>query len=177
MTNTNNWFVITGGPSSGKSTTLANLEKLGHMTVPEAARVYIDQKLAAGKTLAEIRANEAEFQNEVLLMKLAVESELPPHQTVFLDRGIHDSLAYNRLYNYPINQTLQDALKDSRYKAVFLLEMLDFETDYARTENLETAKRLESLLEEAYTEYKLPVIRIPRAPVEERVQLILNAIH
>lgn len=172
----NNWFVITGGPSSGKSTTLAHLEKLGHAVVPEAARVYIDQKLAEGKTLAEIRANEEDFQSEVLQMKLATESTLPSQQTIFLDRGMHDSLAYVRLYDYATDQTLLDALKRSRYKKVFLLEILDFEPDYARTENLEAAQRLESLLEEAYTEYQMPVIRVPRAPIEERVQLILNAI-
>lgn len=177
MSLSNNWFVITGGPSSGKSTTLDHLEKQGHIVVPEAARVYIDQQLAEGKTLAEIRASEENFQKKVLQMKQVAESKLLPHQTVFLDRGMHDNLAYMRLYNYPIDQALHRILMDSRYKAVFLLEMLDFEDDYARTENLKTAQRLEALLAEVYTEYQLPVIRIPRAPIEERVQLILNAIH
>jgi len=49
------WYVITGGPSSGKSTVLSCLEKMDYRIIPEAARVLIDEEMAKGKTLEEIR--------------------------------------------------------------------------------------------------------------------------
>ena len=44
------WYVITGGPSTGKTTLLEELAKRGYKTIPEVARVVIDEGIAAGKT-------------------------------------------------------------------------------------------------------------------------------
>lgn len=174
MKKTNNWYVITGGPSSGKTTTLAHLEKLGYQTIPEAARLFIDQEMAKGRTLKQIRADEERFQQQVFEQKLAIESSLDLQSQIFLDRGLHDTLAYQRFYGYEIKPNDIDVLSKSKYKKIFLLEMLEFEQDYARVEDLETAKKLESFLMQVYTEYKLPVVRIPNLPVEKRIQIILE---
>ena len=64
------WYVITGGPSSGKTTVLKKLAELGYLTYPEAARVFIDGEMAKGKSLKEIRGDEAEFQRKVLKIKI-----------------------------------------------------------------------------------------------------------
>ena len=40
--NETNWYVITGGPSTGKTTTIDLLQKQGYHTTIEHARHYID---------------------------------------------------------------------------------------------------------------------------------------
>lgn len=54
----NNWFALTGAPSSGKTTVLKELEKKGYKVYEEWARVYIDSEMQKGKTLKEIRKDE-----------------------------------------------------------------------------------------------------------------------
>ncbi|PIS15984.1 hypothetical protein COT62_00785 [Candidatus Roizmanbacteria bacterium CG09_land_8_20_14_0_10_41_9] len=57
----NNWYVITGAPSAGKTTLLKELEKKGYTVIYEAARIIIDREMKKGKKLSEIRKNELEF--------------------------------------------------------------------------------------------------------------------
>ena len=51
-----NWYVITGGPGSGKTTTLNYLNMLGYHTTIEHARHFIDTQMITGKTVNEIRS-------------------------------------------------------------------------------------------------------------------------
>ena len=57
-----NWYVITGGPGSGKTTVVNQLNMLGYHTTIEHARHFIDTQMITGKTAEEIRKNRKEFQ-------------------------------------------------------------------------------------------------------------------
>lgn len=92
-----NWCVITGAPCSGKTSVVKELERRGYQVVHESARAYIDQQLAAGKRLDQIKADERTFENHILNAKRAIESTLPPEETIFFDRGLPDSIAYFKL--------------------------------------------------------------------------------
>jgi predicted ATPase len=171
----NNWYVITGAFSSGKSTLLRELAARGHRTVPEAARVLIDQEMALGKALAEIRGDEAAFQRQVLAMKIQTEASLPPGDTIFFDRGIPDSVAYLELGGFDAAGA-REASRGRVYRRVFILDPLPFQADYARTEAREQAAVLDRLLEKCYLELGCPVTRIPVASVDERVARVLGAL-
>ncbi len=172
--NKNNWYVITGAPSSGKTTILKELEKKGHKVYFEWARIYIDTQLKKGLTLSQIRKDEVKFQEEVLKLKVNFEKKLNKSDTIFIERGIPDTTAYLKLLKSKPSSLLKKALKSCHYKKVFLLELLKYETDYARTESQEEAFLLEQLLEESYRELKIPVIRVPKLPVTERAKFILD---
>jgi predicted ATPase len=173
----NNWFVITGGPSTGKTTLLNALAEHGYITIPEAARLVIDDGLAAGLTIDQIRGDEAKFQADVLERKILIENELHDGHTAVLDRGIHDSIAYTRLYDEPVSEKLKKAAQTAAYKQVFLLEPLaTYEQDYARTESPELVAKLHQLLHDAYAEHGMQPILVPALPVPERVKFVLQHI-
>lgn len=172
---TSNWYVITGGPSSGKTTVLKELAKLGYLIYPEAARVFIDQEMAKGKSLKEIRGDEAEFQKKILKIKIEVEKKAPRDKIVFFDRAIPDSIAYYQIVGLDSSEVLRFCQK-GRYRKIFFLEQLPFENDYARVEDEETIKKLNKLLEESYQNLGYQVITIPAISVEERVRKILKEI-
>lgn len=168
-----NWYVITGAPSSGKTSLLEYLALHGCITVPEVARVFIDGELAKGRTLTEIRSDEALFQRRVLKIKVEIEQAIPVHQLVFFDRGIPDSIAYFQLHGVGIEPVLQ-ASRERRYKGIFLLDRLPFEHDYSRVENEELAERLDKLLYQSYADLGYDVIRVPVLPIPERAQFVVD---
>lgn len=173
-----NWIVITGGPSSGKSTLIEHFKSNGYSVVPESARILIDKEIAKGKTLQEIRSDEKEFQRKILQMKMKLEEQLSPQQLTFFDRGIPDSVAYYQICGGDrgdMDSVLQ-ACQKRRYKKVFLLEQVPFQNDYAQTEDQKRAQTISKLLYEAYTDLGYDVIKVPLFPIKERAEIILSCI-
>lgn len=163
--------MITGGPSSGKSSALTFFEKMGYRVIPEAARVFINQELAKGKTIEEIRKDEAEFQRKVLAMKVKIEDELSKDEIIFFDRAVPDSAAYYSVCGLDPKEVLNVCQKD-QYRKVFLMEQLPFEQDGARTEDPETIKTLNRLFKETYEKLGYEIVFVPAISVEERVKFI-----
>jgi predicted ATPase len=169
-----NWYVITGAPSSGKTTILDELSKKGYKTVDEAARIYIDKEMQKGKTIEEIRSDELFFQSQLLTMKLNTEKDLIKDELVFFDRGMHDTIAYFNLFNLPITPSITNSMKNSDYKMVFIFELLEYKKDYSRTESIEQVLKIEELLIEAYSTCNIPVVRVPFMNIEDRIEFILK---
>jgi predicted ATPase len=169
-----NWYVITGGPSSGKTTTVDLLRQRGYKTTIEHARHYLDTQRAAGRSVDDIRGHQREFQLSVLEMQIAQERSLSPDDTVFLDRAIPDALAYYRFLGLEPDKKLLDALETVSYKKVFILDMLPLVNDYARTEDAESQKLIHTLLTEVYGSLPFPVVRVPVLAPNDRVDLILD---
>jgi predicted ATPase len=169
------WYVITGAPCSGKTTVIDRLSKLGYRTIPEAARILVDEEIKGGKTNEEVKSDMLKFQRRVLEMKVKTERELPTDSIIFFDRGIPDSIAYYKYYNFNSDEVLK-LCKEKKYRKVFVLERLPFKKDYARVENDETAANLQRLLMKAYSGLGYEVVEVPIMTVEERVSFILSSI-
>ena len=169
-----NWYVITGGPSSGKTTTVNLLKERGYITTFEHARHYLDTQRLKGKTIEDVRKQQREFQLGVLDMQIEQESQISPEVLVFLDRAIPDALAYYRFLNLPEEEKLTEALRTVFYKKVFILDCLPLVKDYARTEDEEAQKKIHALLIEVYESLGFPIIQVPVLKPEERVDFILN---
>jgi predicted ATPase len=161
MDSKSNWYVITGGPSSGKKTVLNYLKAMGYLIIREAARGVIDRAKRQGITTKELRRDEVKFQESLLPIKLRLEQKLPRDRVIFWNRAMPDSIAY--LIN--CGGDPQKALvlcEPNLYRKVFLLNPLPFTPDYARTEDAKTAHRLNRLLREAYEQIGYKVILVPR---------------
>ena len=78
-----NWYVITGGPSTGKTTVINMLEKRGYKTTIEHARHYIDTMRIGGQTVEDMRNNKRKFQLGVLDMQIEQEAAIQPKDLVF----------------------------------------------------------------------------------------------
>ena len=169
-----NWYVITGGPSSGKTTTVNLLKDRGYITTFEHARHYLDTQRLKGKTVEETRKRQSEFQLGVLIMQIEQENEISPDVTVFLDRAIPDALAYYRFLNLPVDEKLTEALQTVSYKKIFVLDSLPFKKDYARNEDSAAQEIIHDLLIDVYQSLHFTVVRVPVLPPEERVEFILK---
>jgi predicted ATPase len=170
----NNWYVITGGPGTGKTTVINMLAEKGYATVPEMARLHIDEELARGKTHEEMRRDEHVFQREVLRMQLDAEKHLPRTRTTFFDRGVPDTLAYYRFHSLEEDALITKAVAECRYRKIFMLERLPLKPDYARTETEEDQKELVRIIHEVYDSLPFTVIHVPKMSSEKRIAFILN---
>jgi predicted ATPase len=169
-----NWYVLTGGPSSGKTTTVNLLSERGYKTTIEHARHYLDSQRTFGKTVEEIRKHQAEFQLGILDMQIEQEGSLSPDDVVFLDRAIPDALAYYLFMNLPQDGKLLEALNTVSYKKVFILDCLPLVQDYARIEDEAAQKKIHALLSQVYESLPFPVLHIPVLPPDERVDFIVK---
>lgn len=194
------WWVITGGPSTGKSTLLEYLAQQGFKTMPEAARVFIDEERAKGRTTKEIRAREPDFQEVVREMKHHIEDEVPSGQLTFWDRGNWgDSLAYmstahvvslgrrgdSNLYLYESYSGDTSVLVQKiRYAGVFILDRLSSydSADDARVESEVQATAIHGRIDRMYRWLGYEPIRVPvfspdkEASVQRRAQFILDTV-
>lgn len=81
--------VFTGGPGAGKTTVLAELARMGHATMPDAARAFIAERRRCG---LPPRPDPAAFAREVLARELAAHAEgLRCSGWSFHERGVVDA--------------------------------------------------------------------------------------
>ena len=171
---TTNWYVITGGPSTGKTTLINMLNEKGYNTTIEHARHYIDTMIDNGRTIEEIRENKREFQQGILKMQIEQENSISKKQMFFLDRAIPDALAYYNFLNIEVDEFLDQAIKNCKYKKIFILDKLPLIKDYARIENKNDQTVIHDLITKVYNSLPFPVVHVPVLSPEERVKFILN---
>ena len=169
-----NWYVVTGGPSSGKTTTVNSLKDLGYKTTIEVARHYIDLQRINGRSTTEVRENQRNFQHKILNIQLRLERRLDPNQLVFLDRALPDELAYYRYFGLEPDSKLTKSLENFRYKKVFIMELLPLHNDYARIEDKKAQIDLQEAIIKVYSERSEPIVMVPVLSPKERTNYILQ---
>ena len=169
-----NWYVITGGPSTGKTTLINDLNAKGYSTTIEHARHYIDTMINKGKTIEEIRENNQKFQSGVLRMQINQEAAIDKNELFFLDRAIPDALAYFKFLKLKITEELESAVKKCNYKKIFILDRLPLIKDYARIENKNDQMVIQNMITEVYESLPFTVVHVPVLSPSDRVDFVLN---
>jgi predicted ATPase len=170
-----NWYVVTGAPSSGKTTLVKELERLGYRVVHEVARNYIEAQMQRGRTLEEVRADERSFETYLLNTKVAIEATLPKDEVIVFDRAIPDSIAYFQAAGLDTVEAVEKSPRN-QYRKIFLLDRLPYKTDHARIEDKDTAVKLDQRLEQSYKMLGYDVIRIPVMSIQDRLEIVLREI-
>jgi len=168
-----NWHVITGAPSSGKTTLIKLIKDKGFKISAEPARQYIEMELAKGLTIPEVQKDLVELNKAIAAFHLGIERQLPANDTIFLDRGLPDCLAYHRLHGMNPNELLDDCFH-FRYRSVFILERLPFQQDGVRYEDDECAEFHQFWLLKDYRAMGYNPIFVPILSPEERLKFILD---
>ncbi len=170
-----NWYVITGAPSSGKTTLINQLAAAGYVIAPEVAREYIEKLLANNYTLEDLHHYNRQLQRGILANVLKRERRLQRNQLIFFDRGATDSLGYFHYYHLNTSQ-ITHACQHIQYKKIFYCHQLPIVYDTVRVEDQISAKKIGELIYEAYASHGYQLIELPAIPVEQRVKIIIEHI-
>ncbi len=175
----NGFYVFTGGPGVGKTTTLLALSRSGFEFVPEVAREIIREQMD-NKGNALPWKNKKKYRD--IMLRRSIDSyrsarEREKTDILLFDRGIPDSLAYSRLENIPLSEALEDEIHKYRYNTtVFLFPAWEeiYRTDGERKQDFEEALRTYEIMADTYTKLNYKIVELPKTNVEDRVKFILN---
>lgn len=165
------WVVITGPPSSGKTTLLEVLAADGEQTSGDSTRDLIAEVVASGRDAEEFRFAD-DFQPKVLEAMLAAEQGLDPGEVVFLEYGLPCNIAFHRTESLPLTNGLDEAADAHRYAAVFICEPVGWETDAERVEDEEYQRAVHAHMFDVYLERGYTPIALPAVSADERVRII-----
>jgi len=171
------WYVVAGGPSSGKTTIVNELAKAGYVVYPEASRVLIGRELAKGRKLEEFQGT-VEFQKEIFKLQREAEDSAPKDKIVFFDRALPEGIAYCRFYGMDITEYSQPNWPQfkNRYRKIFFCRQLPFDKDHVRIEDAKTAQDLSRLIREAYANLDYEIIDLPPVSIAGRIKIVLSEI-
>lgn len=172
-------IVLTGGPSTGKSTVIEELEKRAFTCMKEVSReVIID---AQKKGIEQLFLTQPLLFSEMLLkgrINQFLDAEKMTSELIFFDRGIPDIHAYMNYIgiDYPKSYHLKSNFY--KYDTVFLMPPWKdiYITDNERYESFEQALAIHNHLERVYKKLDYNVIEVPFGTINERVDFILKNI-
>jgi predicted ATPase len=170
------FFVVTGGPGSGKSTLIDALERAGFARSIEAGRGIIQGQVAIGGT-ALPWSDWAAFAELMLSWEMRsyrwAQAQAGP---VFFDRGVPDVVGYLRLAGLPVPQHMEKAAEIFHYnRRVFIAPPWPeiFRQDRERKQDLDEAVRTYDAMVATYRDYGYVLVELPRAAVDERLRFVL----
>jgi predicted ATPase len=166
-------YVLTGGPSSGKSSIISALELEGEYVVREAAEDYIRLRHAQGQKTPWVEEN---FQGKILELLLQREERVPETERVFLDRGAADGLAYQQPGTELYDRILAES-ENRRYEKIFIVEPLgNLVQNGVRRESYEESLKIQEKLEAVYRNLGYEPILIRKGTLDERVEAVKKAV-
>jgi predicted ATPase len=175
---TNRLVVISGCSGGGKSTLLLELARRGYPTVEEPGRRIVRQELEGdGRALPWV--DGAAFARRAISLSLADRAAVGrPTNWVFFDRGLVDAAAaLERITGRPALAT--HASRHRYHRRVFLTPPWPeiYVTDGERRHGLDAALGEYDHLLEVYPSLGYEVTILPKAPVCERADIVLAALH
>lgn len=170
-----NWTVITGPPSSGKTTLLELFTSEGHRTSADSTRQLIADVVASGRDAEEFRFAD-DFQPRVLEAMAAAEDRLDPQERAFLEYALPCNIAFHRTEGLELTEGLAEAARRSRYAAVFILDPVGWENDDQRVEDAEYQAAVHQHMFDVYRELGYEPISVPPVSPDERRDLVKRAL-
>jgi predicted ATPase len=174
-----NFYIFTGGPGAGKTTTLEALRARGYACVDETARQILKEQAATGGN-ATHDGDRAKYRDLMLARGLrdfrAMRETAAP---LFFDRGIPELAGYGNPPGAGDPPHVTQAIAECRYnETVFAFPPWDaiYTHDEERKHTFEHAVAVYELVCAVYPTLGYRVVEVPRGTVEDRVEFVLGTL-
>jgi predicted ATPase/adenylate cyclase class IV len=160
--------ILTGGPSTGKTTLINALAQSGYAVTQEAATQVINAELARSQIDSAYEpvlpwTQFQRFEHRVYHKQQEAEAQLPKSGVCFVDRGLPDILAYCSLFDSSATPArLLERAARAEYGTVYFIDQLpSFETTTVRREDSELSKRIHEMLYKTYDQLGFAIEVVP----------------
>lgn len=169
--------VLIGGPSTGKSSVLSELENRGFHCFPEVSREVIIEAQKEG--IDQLFLTEPLLFSEKLLEgreKQYQEAIKLSSNLIFFDRGLPDVFAYLNYANTNYPEYFIEKSKEYKYDHVFLFLPWKeiYTSDNERYESYHELLEIDVHLQNAYKELDYNINLVPFGSIQERADFIIN---
>lgn len=179
MQNDNNFYILSGGPGSGKTSLINALAKQGIPCMPEAGRAIIQDQIAIGGS-ALPWGDKTAFAELMLCWEMRSYREAQQFQgPVLFDRGIPDVMGYLLLSQLPVPAHIEKAAHLFKYHhRVFIAPPWPeiYTTDEERKQSEAEAIATYNVLVNVYSKLGYHISLLPLTTVDERAQFVLKNI-
>ena len=173
------FFVLTGGPGSGKTTLVEALEARGYATTEEAGRGVIREQMQGGGDglpwLDRERFAGLMFDWELRSYRQAERQDGP----VVFDRGLPDTIGYLRLEGLEVPAWMEEEALRLRYNGrVFIAPPWKeiFGADEERRQSWEVAVLTYETMVGTYSDLGYELVELPCTTVERRADFVIAAV-
>lgn len=172
-------IVLIGGPGTGKSSVLRELEGKGYCCMHEVSREVT--KKAQEEGIEQLFLKDPLLFSEKLLEgreNQFLKAEELDSPAVFFDRGIPTVHAYLNYTQSNYSSLFLEKSKKYRYTHVFRFLPWEeiYESDNERYEDFNQALELSEYIYDAYKELDYKIVNVPFGSIEDRCDFILNTI-
>lgn len=173
-------IVITGGPGTGKSSIIKQLKQLGYTCFEEISRqVTLDAQKAG---IDQLFLSDPLLFSERLITgrkEQFKEAENSNKELVFLDRGVHDVLAYMDFKGEEYPEYFKIICQNCIYDFIFILKPWEsiYQMDNERYESFEQAVAIHDHLLKTYRNFNYNLMDVPFDSVERRADHIIQTLN
>jgi predicted ATPase len=172
-----NFYIITGGPGSGKTSIIEELRKRGVLCVDEVARSILKEQNAIGGDATHLgdrrKYCELMLSRSMFTYNRVQETRAP----VFFDRGIPELAGYRRFTEADVPAHFHKAIEVFRYNpVVFVAPPWEdiYRNDEERIQDYREAVETYEAIMATYPQFGYRLVEIPRLPVSERAQFLID---
>lgn len=177
MNSNKNTYIISGAPGTGKSTLIKALRQEGFVCYEEIAREVIKQQKAQGTNILPF--NNMEAFSKLVFDEMVMQNQKIKSTFCFIDRSVIDIIGYLKFDRKPVANFYYEELAHFNYNnKVFYTPFWEeiYLNDTERYESMEQAKEIDRCIKQTYIEFGFEIIELPKKQIQDRVQLIKNAI-
>ncbi|UGU15826.1 ATP-binding protein [Sinomicrobium kalidii] len=170
-------IVITGGPGTGKSSVLQEFSRRGYTCFPEISRQVTLEAQQQG--ISQLFLTDPLLFSKKLLEgreKQFLDAEKRDAERVFIDRGVHDVLAYMDYAGNPFPPYFTEVCEKCRYDAVFVMPPWKdiYVSDNERYEDFQQATAIYRFIKSTYIAYGYELVEVPTGSIPLRADFILE---
>ncbi|MEQ1823067.1 MAG: AAA family ATPase [Fimbriimonadaceae bacterium] len=175
MPKPNQRFIFTGGPGTGKTTTLIELQSRGYVCMPDVARRIIQERIATGLSP---RPEPIQFAQEMLRGNIEQYNLHPdPRTPIFFDYGIIESLMMLQECDPDRNVAQSEMLQTKPYnRTAFFFPPWEaiYTQDSERDHTFSHAVEVAVSIRRGYESLGFTLVDVPAGRPSERAEFVLR---